>query len=502
MQRPADGARLTCDVLVIGLGAGGGMVLRDCARAGLQVLGLEQGPRLSREQYTQREDQMIPRLFEAGGGTATHDMAVRVLYGRGVGGSTLHNTNLCKRTPDAVLEHWGREFGLSDWSPSRMADDFASVERDLSVSLIAESDVNGNNAAMARGTRALGWRGGLLSHNRVGCMKSGFCELGCAYNAKQNTAKVLVPEAEASGAQVLSGARVTRVRHRAGRAHGADVECTDAAGRVVARIVVEARVVVLGGGAVGSSALAQRSDLTDPYSQSGEGLRLHPGALIAGIFDDPVDAHHGIPQSVDCTEWLDHTPGSNRRVWLIPVFAHPIGTASTMSGFGAVHMRAMRSFRHMAVFCAMVHDETWGQVKAMPDGRTQLRYAMNAADTAQLGIGLKAASHLMFAAGAREVHAPGRAPKLWKNAGEIAGVDWAFARPHAIPLSAVHPMGGMRMAADKRRSVVNAQGEHHHVRGLFVADGSVFPTSIGGPPQISIYTFAHRIARSVIAAAR
>lgn len=478
------------------------MVLRDCARAGLKVLGLEQGPRLSRGEYTQREDQMFPRLFEAGGGTATHDMAIRVLYGRGVGGSTLHNTNLCKRAPDAVLEHWGRDFGLSDWSPARMAEDFASVERDLSVSLIAEGDINKHNAAMQRGIQALGWRGGVLSHNRVGCMKSGFCELGCAYNAKQNSAKVLVPEAEQWGAQVLSGARVTRVRHRAGGVSGADVECTDAAGHGVARIRVDARVVVMASGAVGSSALAQRSNLTDPYSQAGEGLRLHPGALVAGIFDEPVDAHQGIPQSVDCTQWLDHTPGSRARVWLIPVFAHPIGTASTMSGFGAVHMRAMRSFRHMAVFCAMVHDETWGQVKAMPDGRTQLRYTMNPADTAQLGLGLKAASQLMFAAGAREVIAPGRARHVWSNASELPDVDWSFARPHAIPLSAVHPMGGMRMGADPRRSAVGPQGEHHHIRGLFVADGSVFPTSIGGPPQISIYTFAHRIARSVIAAAR
>lgn len=502
MTLPKEGARLQVDVLVVGLGAGGGMVLREAARAGLQVLGLEQGPRLSPGDFTQREDQMIPRLFEAGGGTATHDLAIRVLYGRGVGGSTVHNTNLCKRTPDAVLDHWGRAFGLSDWNPRAMEADFMQVEKDLSVSEIPSDAINGNNAAMLRGRTALGWAGGTLQHNRVGCMRSGFCELGCAYNAKQNSAKVLVPEAEGLGAKVLAGARVTRLRHRAGRIQGADVECTRADGQGVLRFRVDARVVVLGGGAVGSSALGQRSQLTDPYGQAGEGLRLHPGALVAGLFDEPVDAHHGIPQSVDCTEWLDHTPGADKRVWLVPVFAHPVGTASTMSGFGAVHMRAMRSFRHMAVFCAMVHDETWGRVHAASDGRAQLHYKLTERDTAQLGLGLRAASQLMFAAGATEVVAPGRSPKTWKNAGELQGQDWSFARPHHIPLSAVHPMGGMRMGQDPRSSVVNAGGEHHYVRGLFVADGSVFPTSLGGPPQISIYTFARRIAREVIAAAR
>ncbi|MBI2894662.1 MAG: GMC family oxidoreductase, partial [Deltaproteobacteria bacterium] len=47
--------------------------------------------------------------------------------------------------------------------------------------------------------------------------------------------------------------------------------------------------------------------------------------------------------------------------------------------------------------------------------------------------------------------------------------------------------------------VVDAHGRHHRVENLFVCDGSLFPTSIGGPPQISIYAFSRRVARAVLA---
>jgi choline dehydrogenase-like flavoprotein len=66
-------------------------------------------------------------------------------------------------------------------------------------------------------------------------------------------------------------------------------------------------------------------------------------------------------------------------------------------------------------------------------------------------------------------------------------------------LTSVHPMGSLPLGGDPRRSVVNPQGRHHHVAGLYVADGSLFPTSIGGPPQLTIYAAARKIARHLLA---
>jgi choline dehydrogenase-like flavoprotein len=115
----------------------------------------------------------------------TADFAIRVLMGRGVGGSTIHNTNLCKRTPPEILDLWARKYGVVDCSLSDLRPIFEEMERDLSVTEIAEPLRNGNNQVLARGMKALGFHGGPLKHNRVGCRESGFCELGCAYDAKR-----------------------------------------------------------------------------------------------------------------------------------------------------------------------------------------------------------------------------------------------------------------------------------------------------------------------------
>jgi len=162
-------------------------------------------------------------------------------------------------------------------------------------------------------------------------------------------------------------------------------------------------------------------------------------------------------------------------------------------------MTGMRQIGHLAVLVPMVHDETRGEVSIDSDGRPSIRYKMTEADRLQLAKGTVACARLLFAAGAREVTIPAIPPVRLTSAGQLDSLDTSFVRPHGVPLTAVHPMGTMRMGDDPAISVVDSTGEHHDVKGLFVADGSLFPTSLGGPPQISIYTFALHLAPHVIA---
>lgn len=488
---------LDADAIVVGTGAGGSIALRELARAGLSAIAFEEGPDLRREDLDQREDHMIPMLFQQGGGRTTEDLAIRVLGGRGVGGSTIHNTNLCKRTPDEILEQWARSYGVEGAGVGDLAASFAAIERDLSVSRIPDDAVNANNDVLRRGVEALGWRGGVLAHNRVGCIRSGFCELGCSFDAKQNARKVVVPQALAAGAKVYADTDVRRVTFERGAVTGVEAVRKDGT-----RVRARARVVVLAASAIGSAAIAKRSGVPDPFRTLGRWLRMHPGAVAAGTFDEPIDGWRGIPQSYECTEMLSFEEGADRRTWIVPAFAHPVGTAATLPGFGASHMRAMRGYRHLAVLTAMLHDETEGRVEVDADGDAVIRYAMVERDRAGLARGLVACARLLFAAGAREVTIPAIPPVRLRSVKELDALDTSFVRPHGVPLSAVHPMGTMRMGADPRSSVVASTGEHHHLRGLFVLDGSLFPTSLGGPPQISIYAFALHLAPHAIARAR
>jgi choline dehydrogenase-like flavoprotein len=502
--RDLDPASLELDVdaVVVGTGAGGSVALRELARAGLDVVAFEEGAHLTPRDFDQREDHMLPQLYQDAGGRATEDMAIRVLQGRGVGGSTVHNTNLCKRPADEILELWARNYGVVGAGPGDLRPLFEAIERDLSVSEIEPAMRNANNDVLRAGCDSLGWRGGPLKHNRVGCVQSGFCELGCAYDAKQNALKVVLPQAMQAGARIYSDVGIVSIVHDGARVAGVRgiVRGGDGVGR--GSVDVRARVVVLAGSAVGSAALARRSGLPDPYSRLGRGLRLHPGAIAAGRFDREIAGWRGIPQSYECTEHLSHEPGSDKRVWIVPAFAHPIGAAATIPGFGGAHMAAMRGYKNLAVLTAMVHDETSGEVDLGPDERPLIRYAMLESDRRQLAMGLVACARLLFAAGAAHVTIPAVPPIHLSSVADLEALDLSVVRPHAVPLTAVHPMGTMPMGEDPRRSVVRSTGEHHQVRGLFVADGSLFPTSLGGPPQIGIYGFALHLSPRMVERAR
>jgi choline dehydrogenase-like flavoprotein len=493
---------LEVQAVVVGLGAGGSIALRELARAGINAVGVEMGPYSTFADFDQREDRMMPLLFQDMGGRTTEDRGVRVVQGRGLGGSTLHNTNLCKRTPDAILDLWARKHDVTGASARDLAPAFDAIERDLAVSEIAGPMRNANNEVLRRGCAALGWKGGPLRHNRVGCQQSGFCELGCAYDAKQNAVKVVLPQAVAAGARVYADVEVQRLIHDGKRVGGVKGVVRDEHGRVRAMMDIRATTVVLAASAVGSAALARASGVPDPNGVLGKGLRLHPGGVVAGRFDGPVEGWRGIPQSWECTEHLSFEEGSDRRVWIVPAFAHPIAAAASMTGFGAAHMTAMRAYPNLAVLTAMVHDETSGEVLAGDEGRPVLRYAMTDADRAQLAKGLVACARLLLAAGAREVTIPAIPPRRVTTLAELDALDTSFVRPHAVPLTSVHPMGTMRMGDDPKTSVVSSMGEHHQLKGLFVADGSLFPTSLGVPPQISIYALALHLAPHVVARAR
>ena len=494
--------RLDTDVVVVGSGAGGAMVAREVSAAGLRTVLLEAGGHHTTAEYNQREGDMLPRLFYDAGGRTTDDGAVSILHGRGIGGSTVHNTNLCKRAPDEVLRHWVSEHGARGWSPEELAADYEAVERDLSVSFMTEDDVNRNNAIMRRGVERLGWRGALMRHNRRGCTRSGFCELGCSFNAKENAQKVLVPAALRTGAQVFADIEVAQIVHDGRRATGIRGHALRPDGSRGTEVVVNARAVCVSASAIGSAALVRHSDVPDPHKVAGRSLRLHPGVAVAGIFDEVVEAWSGVPQSYECTEKLSFAPGAEDRAWLIPAFAHPGGYAGLQPGFGAGHAAFMRSYPNTAVVAAMLHDETRGEVRADGSGRPRVRYAITEPDFRALLRGVHAAAEILLAAGARQVLVPLGEPLVARTASELAPLRTHRYRPLDPILTSVHPMGTLPLGDDPRRAVVRPDGSHHQLAGLYVADGSLFPTSIGGPPQITIYAAGRKVARAICAALR
>lgn len=482
---------LDADVVVIGSGAGGGAASRQLARAGLDVVLLELGARQTPASFTQREHDMMPRLFMEAGARTTVDRAIQVLQGKGVGGSTLHNINLCKRIDEELLAVWAKTQDLPDLG-ARLAPHYDAIEELLSISEVPLDKMNANNAVLKAGAETLGWKNGPLKHNRKGCIGSGFCELGCAYDAKMNSARVLIPDAEAHGARVFAGYRATKLLHQLGDIHGVRGDVLNERDEVVDTFQVSARGFVLAASATGSAALALASGLRDPHRQLGRGLTLHPGATVGGLFEREIVAWQGIPQTWECTEFL-HPTDPARRIWIVPVFGHPIGVTSMLPGIGAEAVARLGRYRHVAAVTPMLHDLSTGWIDVQRDGRPSLHYALNNADLRMMAQGLSASARLLLAGGAEQVLIPTAIPQVVRTDAEATAVaDLRLGRLDP-PLAAVHPMGGMRMGGDPRFSVVDGEGRHHHHKNLWVADGSLFPTSTGVPPQWSIYSLGHLV---------
>ncbi len=494
---------LSVDLCVVGSGAGGAMVAMVAAEAGMRVVVLEAGEFVTPDDMTQREEQMLPKLYWEGGGRTSVDRQVHIHQGKGVGGSTLHNLNLCKRIDPGLLATWHRDRALTHLPLETWDKLYREVETLLSVSEVPAELRNRSNQLLQTACERLGWKWAALSHNRTGCVGSGFCALGCAFDGKNNAAKVILPRAIRAGAQILTRCQAITVEHDGERVTGVLARAIHAqTGRAFGRVRIKAPMVCLSASATGTAALLIRSRIPDPGGETGQSLRIHPAVVAAGEFAEPVNAWQGIPQTVECTELLDisgqapHKKAS--RLWIVPAFGHPAATATLLPGHGGEHRRWMGRYSHLSVLTAMLHDHSRGQVR--PDGETGLRiqYQPDTDDQKELLAGLRACAELLFASGATRVCIPTEAPIVLQSPNEIQKLDALQWRPGLMQLSAVHPMGSVPMGDDPTIAAVSSQGRHHHMRGLWVADGSLFPTSIGGPPQLSIYALGLHVGRALV----
>ncbi|NRA01060.1 MAG: GMC family oxidoreductase [Myxococcales bacterium] len=487
--------RERADVCVIGSGAGGAVVAAELAQAGLAVSLLEQGGNHRSADFDQREDHMFPMLFEDAGLRSTRDGAIQILQGRGVGGSTVNNLGTCVRAPDPILEVWAREHGVRDLD--QLPDAFARVEHELGVRRITREELNELNRRVERGSSLLGYRGKLARHNRIGCVRSGFCILGCSYDAMQSMRVTYVPRADAAGARIWPNCRGERIEVGAGGGHVVRASLQGARQEPQGELRVEAPVVICSAGAIGTPLLLQASGLGG--SAVGKQLHLHPSVTVWGIFPEAIHAYYGIPQAYYIDEFLELERDPASGVLLLPTASFPSMLASELPGFGPELFSYLRHFDRLGGLLTLVHDRSAGTVEAGFGGRPSIRYSLGEADRRELVDGVKHSVEILWASGAERVIVPyQRDPLVLRPEDGTSSIDRRGLREGIIPMSSAHPQGSCRMGADPASSVVGSFGELHDTPGVFVADASVFPTSLGVPPQITTAALADRSARHIL----
>lgn len=475
MRAPADVER--CDVVIAGSGAGGASAARVLSEAGLSVIVVEEGGYHDASTYSTDPFEALPLLYRDSGLTVCEGRPVIPMpVGRCVGGTTVINSGTCFPAPDDILYAWREQHGIP-WA-TELDGEFEAVDRALDVTPLPAGLV-GRNAELCRlGAEAIGASNGPIARNAGDVVCCGTCPTGCAIDAKRAMHVSELPRAVTAGCRIRANARVRSVIVENGRAVG--VSCSTTGGRYEVR----AKAVVLAAGALGTPELLLSQGLAGSSGALGRHLRIHPACWVGGLFDEPVRGWDGVMQSWAVDEWND------RGLFLEATFTPLSFGAHWLRGAGAAYMRRLEDFGRVAVIGVHLSDRSEGRVSA--NGR--IRYRLTDDDAAALRFGITRAADVLFAAGAREVYPQVGRVAVLQEGEQATKIEHGRFRPGELRLEAFHPMGSARMGLDPKSSVVAPSGQAHDVPGLYVADASLFPTSLRVNPMVTIMAFSRRIA--------
>jgi choline dehydrogenase-like flavoprotein len=434
-------------------------------------------------------------LYQQRAAQATDDLSVTVLQGRCVGGSSTVNWTTSLRTPDFVLEAWRRGHGVRGLSSKELEPYFEHVEGYLNIHEEPFGNHNPNNRLILDGAKQLGYRAQAVGRNTKDCQKAGACGLGCPFDAKKDVATTYVPDAVAAGATIFPNFRANRIEVRGRTKRVTGIVFDEQTQKVRTDFVVEAPVVIVSASAINSPVLLLKSDLANSSGELGKNLTFHLTSAVLGLFDKVMYGAGGIPQSAMCDEFLNKN-GDGGGFWLEAVPIYPALAGLALPGFGSAHRDMMRAYPHIGATIVLVKEiESSGRVTVNDEGRAVISYSLRGKDLGYLKQGLEVAARVQFAAGAKKVMTLHARPTEFQSpadiTGKLAAADWG---KNELAMFSAHPLGTCRMGGDPKRSVVDSNCQAHDVKGLFVIDGSVLPTSLGVNPQVTILSVAEKSA--------
>lgn len=500
--RLEHGLTLEADVAIIGTGAGGGTAAEIFAAAGLSVLLLEDGPLKSSDSFADMDEARgWNDLYQEGASRATKDGAIAIMQGRAVGGTTVVNWTTSFRTPEQTLQHWTDAHGVEGVDAKSMAPWFKRMEERLNIHRWPVPP-NANNEMLARGCEKLGWHWDIIHRNVKGCWNIGYCGQGCPSNAKQSMLVTTIPAALEKGATLVHNARVAKVLHQGERVTGLLVNGIGDDNRRPNGVSfnVKARRYVLAAGAINSPALLLHSKAPDPSGLLGKRTFVHPVPASVAEFHEPIDGWHGAPQSTYSNEFLWRDGVAGKMGYKIEIAPMLPGLMSTvLGGYGNDLFQRVSQLKHASCAVSLLRDgfnsqNQGGTVTVDDAGYPVLDYEFSDYVWDGIKAALSSTVEAQFAAGAKSVLASHLDASPWQSWAEAKkGLDALAYKPVKTTLFTAHLMGGCQMGK-AGEAVCDSLGNYYGLDNLSVLDGSLFPTSIGANPQLSIYGLVAKLA--------
>ena len=495
---PEKDLDLSCDVCILGSGAGGSVAAAILAGAGEDVIVLEAGGYYDDADFDGAELGGFQRLYLEGGFAAAADQSVGLLAGQCLGGGTVINYCTSFRTPEDVRAEWAASGApwIAGEEYSRSLD---AVCARLSVNL-DHNHVSAREEVLQRGLRALGWHSAEMPRNVVGCEQGkicGYCGYGCSLGAKQSGTKTWLADAQAAGARLVTETRAERVRIEAGVATG-----VEARSRQGYRVTIRCKAVIAACGAIHTPALLLRSGLRN--ENIGRHLHLHPVSNVCGVFEEEIRPWEGTMQAIYSDEHRYLT--GNYGVKYETTALQPVIAVAVLPWRDPEQYRLLLGkLSNMTAIGVLLRDRDGGRVKLDRQGNPVTHYELSDFDRCHLRRGFIGAARILEAAGAKLIfspHAklcsyePDRNGSLNSLTQAMDAAGWDSGR---LALFSFHIMGSARLGGSAKHSVTNPDGETWEVRNLYVMDGSSFPSASGVNPMVSIEAIAHRNALAMAA---
>ncbi|MEW6208470.1 MAG: GMC family oxidoreductase [Acidobacteriota bacterium] len=533
------------DFAIIGSGAAGGILARELAVAGFRVVVFEQGPYLKEPDFEHDElkymrNRAITNDYRRQPNTfrQTEKEKARlqpaVIYGRQVGGGTVHFTaNYWRFHEIDFIERsrWGTiaGTGFDDWpiTYAELEPYYTKTEWELGVSGLAGASpfdpprskdyplpplpIKSSGALAEESARKLGWHAfpapmAILSkpyRGRQACLHCGFCEyFGCEVRAKSSTLATVIREAEATGrCEIRANSYVRKIEtDKAGRATG--VIYFDADGR---ERFQKARSVVLCANGVETPRLLLMSKsnlfpqgLANSSGRVGRYLMFNGHASASALFEHPLNEFKSVAVSRVIHDFYDSDPkrgfygggGIDTRFDVYPIGFALRALPADAPRWGAEYKamlreyftRSLRALGHTTSLPVETNSvsldpevkDSWG----LPAAR--ITYKDHPEDMKTMKFFQERCRELLDAAGAR---------KIWYR--PVSNQSFGF-----------HLLGTCRMGSDPKKSVIDKYHRAHDVPNLFICDGSSFVTSGRGQPTCTIQALAFRASDHIIRMAK
>jgi choline dehydrogenase-like flavoprotein len=488
-----NGSEIKADVVIVGTGAGASILAHQLTAAGRDVLMIEKGAFRKPVDFSDNEVEMISSLYSDGALQLSRDFRFQVFQGSCVGGSTVVNNAVCFETPTAVLERWTNEMGIGldrGRYTRSMHEIYKLIDVCHSPEMAIDPFLNPGGTLFSNAAKAEGYHLPNLdsvSANIRQCIGCGYCNIGCRFGKKLSMLDHILPAAQMrhpGKLHIIANCEALGFDKKGSRIVSLTAQFTN--GR---KITVKGNTFISSAGAISSSILLIKSRLG--IANAGKKLAFNLGSQLTAAYPQTVNSYDGLQIS----HFLrTGDPRYVMETWYNP----PMFQSTAMPGWFDQHFRNMHDYGKMA--CTGILVGTSSNAQVTPGGLLgrNIDYVPTEDDFNSLMNGLQVAGEIYFKGGVDRVMPNSFNYYEYRSARDMRDrfrKDIKSSRD--ISTGTGHPQGGNVMGNDVSTGVVDAGFKVFGYDNLFVCDASVFPTSLGVNPQITVMSLAHYAAPSI-----